>query len=244
MHYSSVTDSTHNTEYFFVLGLQKAKQEDYEGAIANFNLVIQSEPECCQAYHNRGVIYFKLGEIQAAIADFTTTLKINAKYTESYVARGNAYRYLKDYQGAIIDYTKVLQIDPTDAKAYYNRAVTYSDLGEKQKAVRDYQVAIKLFYEQKDDLNGRRAWENLQQLQPSSLFSKPKKQEISTFNRTASDKQEVNRLLLVRVMELLHSDRELAMRLISQVKQKNSNRSMNWCIEKVIYDLERDRGKY
>ena len=45
-------------------------------------------------------------------------------------------------------------------------------------------------------------------------------------------------------MELLHSDRELAMRLISQVKRKNSHRSMNWCVEKVIYDIERDRGKY
>ena len=46
-------------------------------------------------------------------------------------------------------------------------------MGDRQKAVRDYQVAIKLFYEQKDDLNGRRAWENLQQLQPSPLFSTP-----------------------------------------------------------------------
>ena len=59
MQYSSVADSTHYTEDYFNLGLQKAKQGDREGAIANFNLVIQIEPERYQAYHNRGIIWFK-----------------------------------------------------------------------------------------------------------------------------------------------------------------------------------------
>lgn len=244
MQYSNLTNSIRNTEYLFNLGLQKAQQGDYEDAIADFNLVIHIETKHYQAYHNRGIIYFKLGGIRAAILDFTTALKIDAKYTESYVARGNAYRQLKDYQGAIIDYTQVLQLNSTDAKAYYNRAVTYSDLGEKQKAIRDYQVAIKLFYEQKDDVNGKRAWEKLQQLQPSSLFSNLPKHEPQAYNCSASDARQIDRLLLLRMMELLHSDRELAMRLISQVKRKNPNRSMNWCVEKVIYDLERDRSSY
>jgi len=42
-------------------------------------------------------------------------------------------------------------------------------------------------------------------------------------------------------MRLLHDDRD-ANRLISQVKMKKSNKSSNWYVEKVIYDLERDRG--
>lgn len=220
MQYSSVTDSTRNTEYFFNLGLQKAKQADYEGAIADFNLVIQIEPKHYQAYHNRGIVYFKLGEVQAAIANFTTALKIDAKYTESYVARGNAYRHLQDYRSAVIDYTQVLQLNPTDAKAYYNRAVTYSDVGEQQKAIQDYQAAIQLFYKQKDDFNGRRAWQNLQQLQPLSLFPKQSTHEPSSANCSISKPGQIDRLLLVKVMELLHSDRTLAMRLISQIKQK------------------------
>jgi hypothetical protein len=45
-----------------------------------------------------------------------------------------------------------------------------------------------------------------------------------------------------KLLKLLHNDRETASRLLSHAKQKNPNRSMNWCVEKVIYDLERDRG--
>lgn len=47
-----------------------------------------------------------------------------------------------------------------------------------------------------------------------------------------------------KLLRLLHTDRDTANRLLAQVKAKNPYRSVDWCVEKVIYDLERDRGGY
>lgn len=47
-----------------------------------------------------------------------------------------------------------------------------------------------------------------------------------------------------QLLRLLHDERDTALRLVSQVKMKNPDKSIDWCVEKVIYDLERDRGSY
>lgn len=55
---------------------------------------------------------------------------------------------------------------------------------------------------------------------------------------------QASRKLQNQLMKLLHDDRATANRLLSQVKIKNPNKSTDWYVEKVIYDLERDRGAY
>ncbi len=47
-----------------------------------------------------------------------------------------------------------------------------------------------------------------------------------------------------KLLKLLHNDRETANRLLSHANRQNPNRSINWYVEKVIYDLERDRRSY
>lgn len=64
----------------------------------------------------------------------------------------------------------------------------------------------------------------------------------STENTVRID--QASRKLQKELLRLLHDDRNTANRLLSQVKMNNPNKSINWCIEKVIYDLERDRGAY
>lgn len=56
--------------------------------------------------------------------------------------------------------------------------------------------------------------------------------------------EQASRKLQKQILRLLHDDRDTANRLLSQVKMKNLNKSIDWCLEKVIYDLDRDRGRY
>lgn len=46
-----------------------------------------------------------------------------------------------------------------------------------------------------------------------------------------------------RLLRLLHEDQATASRLLAQAELKNPGRPQNWYLEKVIYDLERDRGR-
>jgi hypothetical protein len=47
-----------------------------------------------------------------------------------------------------------------------------------------------------------------------------------------------------KLLKLLHNDPNTANRLLAQIKQTHPDRSANWVIEKVIYDLERDRNRH
>lgn len=53
---------------------------------------------------------------------------------------------------------------------------------------------------------------------------------------------QANRKLQRKLLTLLHDDKEAAKRLLTQAKLKYPNKTVDWCVEKVIYDLERDRG--
>ena len=46
-----------------------------------------------------------------------------------------------------------------------------------------------------------------------------------------------------KLLRLLHNDLPTANRLVAQAKRKDPTRSINWYVEKAIYDLERDRGR-
>lgn len=246
-----LNNTTQNPEEFLKQGLYKAQEGDYRGAIADFNQVLRINPNSALAYHNRGVARFKLEETQASIRDFTQAIRLDTNYIEAYVGRGNAYRKLRDLQGAIIDYSQLLRFNSQDAKAYYNRGVAYSELGEKRKAVEDYQKALKLFYEQGDEVNGKRTWENLAKLQPQAMPPKSAGTAAKPFNFDPSIRSQKHKLrfdqasreLQDKLMRLVQGDDKLAVRLLSQVKINNPGRSVNWYVEKVIYDLERDRGR-
>ncbi|RUR83476.1 hypothetical protein ACF3DV_15165 [Chlorogloeopsis fritschii PCC 9212] len=54
--------------------------------------------------------------------------------------------------------------------------------------------------------------------------------------------EQASRKLQRKLINLLHDDRDAATRLLNQAKQKNPNKTIDWYAEKVIYDLERDRG--
>lgn len=47
-----------------------------------------------------------------------------------------------------------------------------------------------------------------------------------------------------KLLKLLHNDRRTASRLLAQIQRTHPDRSANWVIEKVIYDLERDRNRH
>lgn len=56
-----------------------------------------------------------------------------------------------------------------------------------------------------------------------------------------SSRATLNRSHQRKLLSLLHNDYRAADRLVQQTQAKHPDRSIDWCIEKVIYDLQRDR---
>lgn len=74
---------------------------------------------------------------------------------------------------------------------------------------------------------------------PSSSRFNRSSQSARFSNSTSFD--QANHKLQRELLRLLHDDRQAANRLVAQVKRTHPERSINWCVEKVIYDLGRDR---
>ncbi len=75
--------------------------------------------------------------------------------------------------------------------------------------------------------------------------SKPRSSFKSSLDEQSTIRiEQASRQLQKKLLRLLHDERDTANRLLYQAKLKNPNRSVDWYVEKVIYDLERDRGGY
>jgi hypothetical protein len=79
---------------------------------------------------------------------------------------------------------------------------------------------------------------------PSPRRRKSYNSEGSGDNNSAIRIEKVPYLLQKKLLLLLHGDRHAANRLLSAAKERNPGRSIQWYAEKVLFDLQRDYGKY
>ncbi len=89
-----------------IQGMEKGIKGDYQGAIALFTEVLQSDPQEVEAYYNRGIAYAKMNNYPAALEDFSTALTLNQTMADIYVERAKVYLQLGDRNAAIADLQK------------------------------------------------------------------------------------------------------------------------------------------
>lgn len=68
------------------------------------------------------------------------------------------------------------------------------------------------------------------------------KKANSAKSNSNSQIDQVSPKLQKKLLILLHNDRTTANRLLAHTKRTNPQKSVHWAMEKVIYDLERDRA--
>ena len=207
-------------------GVVRCKLGNYQDAISDFNQALRLNFQDAIVYRNRGKARFKLGDRQGAIADFNLGLQMQPDDTLLYLARGNVYHATGNYDAAIKDYTQAIQINLEDAQAYYHRGMSYACLEEMQHAIADYQQAASIFCSQEDWANYRQVLERLEKVSSPS----PKSNTTPDLPRQ-------------QLLRLVGGHWEIAQRLIEQAKNYYPGMSEEWYLEKVIRDLERDRGR-
>src|SRR4029453_17762591 len=125
-------------------GIEKAKNGDLDGAIADFNRAAELNPKDDAPYYNRAQARTLKNDTAGAIADYTKAIELGSTNPAAYNNRGNARAETKDRDGAIADYTRAIELKPDYARAYYNRAMLKKEKGDKAGADADFKPAQKL----------------------------------------------------------------------------------------------------
>src|SRR5206468_11310735 len=125
-------------------GIEKGKNGDLDGAIADFDRAIKANPKDDAPYYNRAQAKRLKKDTAGAIADYTRAIELGSINPAAYNNRGNARAEKNDRDGAIADFTRASELKPGYARAYYNRAVTKEAKGDKTGAAADFKTAEKL----------------------------------------------------------------------------------------------------
>lgn len=104
--------NTRTADDYFKSGIEKYELDnDYEGAIEDYNEVIKVNPKHLKSYINRGASKYNLQDYKGAIEDFNKAIEINPLSKIAYFNKAAAKSGLEDHRGAIEDYSKAIEID-------------------------------------------------------------------------------------------------------------------------------------
>ena len=139
-------------------GNQKMRDGDLDGAIADFNQVIEIEkiyPENVQSasYLSRGGAYEKRGDFDSALADYNKAIKLQSNNVFAYQNRASLYEQLNEIEKAIADYSKVIKLNSKFPFAYRGRGLLLLKQGKDSEAEADFTKFLELFPNGKDSLD-------------------------------------------------------------------------------------------
>ena len=137
-------------EAFVHRGINRIALKDIEGAIADFETVIQQEQIpgsassyfVAQALFNRGKLYSQKGDNEKALAYWSTAVECCPTYAQSYYHRALLWIEKGDHNRALSDLDNAIEFEPSMAMAYFQRGNLRHQLGDIPGAAADWQYAI------------------------------------------------------------------------------------------------------
>ena len=137
-------------EAFVRRGISRIALQDVEGAIADFETVIQhaqttksaSSYFVAQAWFNKGQLHSQTGNPEKALADWTTAIECCPTYGQPYYHRALYWIEAGDRHKALSDLDSAIELEPSMAIAYFQRGNLRHQLGDISGAATDWQYAI------------------------------------------------------------------------------------------------------
>ncbi|CEP02642.1 hypothetical protein PBRA_002609 [Plasmodiophora brassicae] len=162
-HYNtSIEMNPNDFQVYFDRGYLHQKQNRTMASIDDFTACIALNGAFPSAYHNRGIAYKQVGNIDMAIEDLRKAVAMSSSHVRTKkslldLLLPQALRDLRlgRYQEALSRLDECARLDPVPAQVFSERAAVYSRLGRYRDAVDDYTLALDLRPRSTDLLKGR-----------------------------------------------------------------------------------------
>ncbi|MCK4732425.1 MAG: tetratricopeptide repeat protein, partial [Methanophagales archaeon] len=130
--------------------------ESYKKALADFDKVLELDPEYALAHAAKGGALYRYGEFENAAAEFDIAVNVNSRdwilrksggigLAGVYKSRGRNYRQIPDYDKSIENYNMAMNYNPIPDG---HQVSNYKDVGEWNKAI---EIADRIIELRKDD---------------------------------------------------------------------------------------------
>jgi tetratricopeptide (TPR) repeat protein len=125
-------------------GQLRARSDNHQDAIADFDLAIRVDASCWRALHNRGVLLAQSGQFEPAFDDFHRTIELNPEFAKAYSNRAALYVLAGELEPALSDYERAIELDADFAVAHRGCGRTCHLLGRMDEALEHLTMAIEL----------------------------------------------------------------------------------------------------
>lgn len=188
------------SEEYLEKGIAKHKEQDYKGAIKEYDKAIKADNNNKFAYFNRGTCELALKEYSSAMADFSKTIEIDPQYTNAYYSRASVYVSQEKYVNSLPDLDKTIELDPSTPNALTLRGQIRAQTGNKEGACSDFNKAKEIGDKQADKYLSKFCG-NEKPLGESLMLNWPENE-----NWKIGDRQENSKMT---VIDFIHSDETL-----------------------------------
>lgn len=120
------------------------QKEDLARALRGLQQVLRETPDFPPAWHQLGVLYFKLQRYGDGVACLERYLEVAPARVGDTRVLGHCYYSLGDYARAKSHYEKVLAVHPDEAEALRGHALALMRLGDSEAALKELERVIEL----------------------------------------------------------------------------------------------------
>lgn len=128
--------------------LNRGKNAEYYAfAIECFSKAIEIDPDCTEAYYQRGMAYKATVKWELMIEDFDKYINLNPADDDAYYQRGIANEHTEKWESAISDFERYLSNNRNNGDAFYRCGYCYMKMNNHQKAEDNFKIAISFGHE-------------------------------------------------------------------------------------------------
>jgi tetratricopeptide (TPR) repeat protein len=98
--------------FFLSRGQYRSQQQDFAGALSDFNKALHLCPHNVQALAGRGYVYYQTCRYKAALIDYNHCLRLAPTNADLFYKRGLLKARLRELEAAIADFDKALALLP------------------------------------------------------------------------------------------------------------------------------------
>ncbi|MEA2060920.1 MAG: tetratricopeptide repeat protein [Thermodesulfobacteriota bacterium] len=126
------------------LGRLKQLENDHQGALVIYKLMLDRQPNIGQVWNNQGVAYRELGKLDDAVASFRSAVRFAPEMAEAWNNLGVAQDELNQTENALNSYKKALEIQPDYLSPHLNIGLVLQKTEQFKAAEEHYNQVLKI----------------------------------------------------------------------------------------------------